>query len=182
MNFVGIICAIAAGVAQPACVPLSLSRSRSLSPQILTLSRCSMTILFGNLTTAFTNYGGLTMVNAQGATPELIAEARRVLFREVNKDVLILVYIGIATRASLSSVGALLDLLVADETVPLALLLVPSFLNSSSTRSFPTTPRRTRSRRDLGLHVHLDLLGRDDDSPHPRAVPARRHAPEHRLL
>ncbi|GAA5897055.1 hypothetical protein JCM8208_006155 [Rhodotorula glutinis] len=74
MNFVGLICAIAAGVAQPA-----------------------MTILFGNLTTAFTNYGGLTMVNAQNATPELIAEARRVLFREVNKDVLILVYIGIAT-------------------------------------------------------------------------------------
>ncbi|GAA5842598.1 hypothetical protein JCM9279_003631 [Rhodotorula babjevae] len=74
MNFIGIICAIAAGVAQPA-----------------------MTILFGNLTTAFTDYGGLTMVNAQNATPERIAEARRVLFREVNKDVLILVYIGIAT-------------------------------------------------------------------------------------
>ncbi|TNY20501.1 P-loop containing nucleoside triphosphate hydrolase protein [Rhodotorula diobovata] len=74
MNAIGLICAIAAGVAQPA-----------------------MTILFGNLTTAFTDYGRLTMVNAQNATPELIAQARSNLFREVNKDVLILVYIGIAT-------------------------------------------------------------------------------------
>ncbi|GAA6048222.1 hypothetical protein JCM3770_006486, partial [Rhodotorula araucariae] len=74
MNCVGLICAIAAGVAQPA-----------------------MTILFGSLTTAFTNYGRLTMVGNADSTPELVAEARRVLFHEVNKDVLVLVYIGIGT-------------------------------------------------------------------------------------
>ncbi|KWU43090.1 P-loop containing nucleoside triphosphate hydrolase protein [Rhodotorula sp. JG-1b] len=64
LNVVGIICAIAAGVAQPA-----------------------MTILFGNLTTAFTDFG------KNPGSPD----ARSRLFDEVNKDVLILVYIGIAS-------------------------------------------------------------------------------------
>ncbi|BGP40022.1 hypothetical protein JCM10450v2_004002 [Rhodotorula kratochvilovae] len=72
LNGIGLLCAIAAGVAQP-----------------------GMTILFGSLTTAFTNYGRMTMAGAADATPEAIADARDVLIREVNKNVLILVYIGV---------------------------------------------------------------------------------------
>lgn len=53
-----------------------------------------MTILFGNLTTAFTNYFGLRLT---GASDEVLSAASTALFREVNKDVLILVYIGIGT-------------------------------------------------------------------------------------
>ncbi|GAA6027193.1 hypothetical protein JCM8097_002472 [Rhodosporidiobolus ruineniae] len=72
MNCVGLICAIAAGVAQPA-----------------------MTILFGNLTTAFTNYAG--GVSSGNITAERLADLRADLFDNVDKDVLILVYIGIGT-------------------------------------------------------------------------------------
>ncbi|GJN89308.1 hypothetical protein Rhopal_002288-T1 [Rhodotorula paludigena] len=72
LNGIGTICAIAAGVAQPA-----------------------MTILFGNLTTAFTDYGTARLSGT--ASPEQIAAARDRLFAEVDKDVLILVYIGIGT-------------------------------------------------------------------------------------
>ncbi|GAA5851199.1 hypothetical protein JCM8547_004164 [Rhodosporidiobolus lusitaniae] len=72
MNFIGIIAAVAAGVAQPA-----------------------MTILFGNLTTAFTDYG--TLQRDRDATADQLGAARDRLFHEVNKDVLVLVYIGIGT-------------------------------------------------------------------------------------
>ncbi|GAA5824101.1 hypothetical protein JCM11251_001522 [Rhodosporidiobolus azoricus] len=71
LNVLGLIAAIAAGVAQPA-----------------------MTIIFGNLTTSFSDYA---IALQAAAAPEIIAEARDRLFNEVNKDVLILVYIGIGT-------------------------------------------------------------------------------------
>ncbi|GAA5978101.1 hypothetical protein JCM11641_006626 [Rhodosporidiobolus odoratus] len=71
LNIIGLICAIGAGIAQPA-----------------------MTILFGNLTTAFTSYG---QILSDGGTPEELQAAKDHLFSEVNKDVLVLVYIGIAT-------------------------------------------------------------------------------------
>ncbi|GAA6011936.1 hypothetical protein JCM10207_003434 [Rhodosporidiobolus poonsookiae] len=75
LNVIGLICAICAGVAQPA-----------------------MTILFGNLTTAFTDYG-TAMYRADGSADSTAAlsAARNHLFSEVNKDVLVLVYIGIGT-------------------------------------------------------------------------------------
>lgn len=66
LDFIGIICAIASGVVQPL-----------------------MTVVFGNLTTAFVRFGNelLSGNNSQNARSEL--------FREVNKDALYLVYIGI---------------------------------------------------------------------------------------
>lgn len=53
-----------------------------------------MTILFGNLTTAFTSYGTSL---AEGADAAVLASAKSVLFREVNKDVAVLCYIGLGT-------------------------------------------------------------------------------------
>ncbi|CEQ39138.1 SPOSA6832_00638 [Sporobolomyces salmonicolor] len=72
LNFIGLICAVAAGAAQPV-----------------------MTIAFGNLTTAFTQYATISQVAS--SSPEAIAAARSHLYSEVNKDVLILVYIGIGS-------------------------------------------------------------------------------------
>jgi ATP-binding cassette subfamily B (MDR/TAP) protein 1 len=53
-----------------------------------------MTILFGNLTTAFTDYG---TAQFNGSSAEVLAAARSHLFSEVNKDVGILCGIGAAT-------------------------------------------------------------------------------------
>ncbi|GAA5912585.1 hypothetical protein JCM5296_000742 [Sporobolomyces johnsonii] len=72
LNLIGLICAVAAGAAQPV-----------------------MTIAFGNLTTAFTQYATITQVASSSS--EAIAAARSHLYSEVNKDVLILVYIGIGS-------------------------------------------------------------------------------------
>ncbi|BGP16128.1 hypothetical protein JCM10213v2_004122 [Rhodosporidiobolus nylandii] len=71
MNCVGLFAAICAGVAQPA-----------------------MTILFGNLTTSFTDYGFIVV---HGGSADQLQAAKDRLFHEVNKDVLVLVYIGIGT-------------------------------------------------------------------------------------
>ncbi|GAA5899256.1 hypothetical protein JCM6882_009297 [Rhodosporidiobolus microsporus] len=73
MNGIGLICAIAAGIAQPA-----------------------MTIAFANLTNAFSSYA-MALGGGEASSPEAIAAARDDLFSEVNKGVLILVYIGIGT-------------------------------------------------------------------------------------
>lgn len=57
-----------------------------------------MTVVFGALTTAFTGYS-LALYNFQqnpsAEGQAAIAAARDVLFKEVSKDVLYLVYIGI---------------------------------------------------------------------------------------
>lgn len=66
LNFIGIIAAIVSGVVQPL-----------------------MTLIFGNLTTSFTEYG-TRLALGQDTT-----DARSRLFDEVNKDALYLVYIGI---------------------------------------------------------------------------------------
>ncbi|BGP31976.1 hypothetical protein JCM10296v2_003755 [Rhodotorula toruloides] len=76
LNGIGVLCAILAGVAQPA-----------------------MTILFGNLTTSFTDYGRILLSPPadQATFARELAAARAHLFHEVNKDVLVLVYIGIGS-------------------------------------------------------------------------------------
>jgi hypothetical protein len=66
LNFIGIIAAIVSGVVQPL-----------------------MTLIFGNLTTAFTDFG------TRLALGQDTSEAREYLFNEVDKDALYLVYIGI---------------------------------------------------------------------------------------
>lgn len=71
-NLIGLIAACAAGAAQPL-----------------------MTIVFGNLTTAFLRFS-----NAADEGPEAVAAARASLHSEVNKDALFLVYIGIAMFAA----------------------------------------------------------------------------------
>lgn len=71
LDFIGIIAAIVSGVVQPL-----------------------MTLIFGNLTTAFTEYG------TRLATGQDTSAARDHLFDEVNKDALYLVYIGIGMLAA----------------------------------------------------------------------------------
>ncbi|KAK4704235.1 ATP-binding cassette, subfamily B (MDR/TAP), member 1, partial [Phenoliferia sp. Uapishka_3] len=74
LNALGVLAAIVAGAAQPL-----------------------MTVVFGSLTTAFTAYGtALENVDSVPDGAALVAAARSDLFSTVNKDVLYLVYIGIA--------------------------------------------------------------------------------------
>ncbi|ORY49292.1 P-loop containing nucleoside triphosphate hydrolase protein [Leucosporidium creatinivorum] len=73
LNAIGLLAAVVAGAAQPL-----------------------MTVVFGALTTQFTNYG-LALAEST-SSPEAAArleEVKQALFREVNKDVLYLLYIGI---------------------------------------------------------------------------------------
>lgn len=117
-----------------------------------------MTILFGNLTTAFTDYGTARLSGT--ASPEQIAAARDRLFAEVDKDVLILVYIGIGTCKRYNSAvfqGRASRLIEPLNPPRLPLSPFP-----------PTLPTLgAYSRRHLDLHVHLDHVGREHDAPHP---------------
>ncbi len=74
LNVVGLIFAIAAGVAQPL-----------------------MTVVFGNLTSSFLHFSNALTINP---TPEGIAAARNDLVSNVNKDALYLLYVGIAMGVS----------------------------------------------------------------------------------
>ncbi|GAA5829569.1 hypothetical protein JCM3766R1_001228 [Sporobolomyces carnicolor] len=74
MNVIGLIFAVAAGVAQPA-----------------------MTIAFGNLTNSFTNFASLPLIYGSNIPADILSAARNDLFSNVKDGVLILVYIGIGS-------------------------------------------------------------------------------------
>ncbi|GAA6016489.1 hypothetical protein JCM11491_002338 [Sporobolomyces phaffii] len=74
LNAVGILFAVAAGVAQPA-----------------------MTIAFGNLTNSFTNFASLPLRYGANIPADVLSAARSDLFSNVKDGVLILVYIGIGS-------------------------------------------------------------------------------------
>ncbi|GAA5883526.1 hypothetical protein JCM16303_005465 [Sporobolomyces ruberrimus] len=74
LNIVGLIFAVAAGIAQPA-----------------------MTIAFGNLTNSFTNFASLPLIYGSAIPADVLSAARSDLFGNVKDGVLILVYIGIGS-------------------------------------------------------------------------------------
>ena len=71
LNAIGILCAVVSGAAQP-----------------------FMTVVFGSVTTSFTQYFSYVI---NGATPEVLAQAKRDVLAKTNQNTLYLVYIGIAT-------------------------------------------------------------------------------------
>ncbi|GAA5960034.1 hypothetical protein JCM3765_006142 [Sporobolomyces pararoseus] len=74
MNAIGVLFAVAAGIAQPA-----------------------MTIAFGNLTNSFTTFASLPLIYGSNIPPDILSAARSDLFGNVKDGVLILVYIGIGS-------------------------------------------------------------------------------------
>lgn len=116
-----------------------------------------MTVVFGALTTQFTNYG-LALAEST-SSPEAMArleEVKASLFREVNKDVLYLVYIGELGAWSVATTATNFPSLLFQVSECVS----PSLHRRMQLGADPPARRPSSSRRHLHLHGDLCIHGR----------------------